>query len=101
MESFNELSDEVEAEAGGAKAETSPSKFTRELLPRSLIFRDVPMRMAITGTCDALLTQLSPGRESQFVTFYIVGEIYTVKSEQVQLASFLRCEPGPSGGEFK
>lgn len=58
------------------------------------------MRMAITGTCDALITQLSPGREFQFATFFIVGELYHVKSEDVRLASFLRCEPGPSG-EFK
>jgi hypothetical protein len=38
--------------------------------------------------------------EFNFFTAFIVGEAYTVKSEDVQLASFNRCEPGPSG-EFK
>ncbi|MHC2531784.1 hypothetical protein [Bradyrhizobium diazoefficiens] len=103
-ESFNELAADVEAEdkqaIDGKKTELPPSKFTREPLLRSSILRDVPMRMAVGGSCDALITQLSPGREFQFATFFIIGGVYNVKSEDVQLASFLRCEPGPSG-EFK
>lgn len=104
LESFNELSEEVDAEdkhaAGNKKTESQRSKFTRDPLPRSSVFRDLPMRMAVSGTCDALITQLSPGRDFQFATFFIIGEVYNVKSEDVQLASFLRCEPG-LGGEFK
>jgi hypothetical protein len=97
------LAAEVEADdkaKDGKKPETLPSKFTREPLPRSSVFREVPMRMAVSGTCNVLVTQLSPGQEFQFATFLIVGEVYNVKSEDVQLASFLGCEPGPSG-EFK
>lgn len=102
-ESFNELAADVEAEdkaADGKKPESVPSQFTTEPLPRSSVFREVTMRMAVSGTCDVLVTQLSPGRVFQFATFLIVGEVYNVKSEDVQLASFLHCEPGPSG-EFK
>ena len=102
-ESFDELAKEVEAEdksIGNKKPESTPSKFTEEALPRSRVFRDVTMRMAVSGTCNVLVTNLLPGQEYQFATFLIVGGVYNVKSEDVQLVSFLRCEPGPSG-EFK
>jgi hypothetical protein len=103
-ESFNELAADVEADdkaPDGKKPERLPSKFTTEPLPRSSVFREVTMRMAVSGACNVLVSQLSPGQEFQFATFLIVGEVYNVKSEDVQLASFLGCEPGPPSGEFK
>jgi hypothetical protein len=40
------------------------------------------------------------GGKFNFATFLIVGQVYTVKSEDVQLAVLNGCEPGP-GSEFK
>jgi hypothetical protein len=97
-ESFNEFiqGNENEDNSTEKQSEQSPSKFTAEPLQQSQIFREVPMRMAVGGTCNVLVTKLSPGQEYHFITALIVGEVYKVKSEDVRLATFFRCESGPN-----
>jgi hypothetical protein len=99
---FEELAKDAEHEdeLDLKKSEALPSRFTEDLLQNSQILRDVPMRMAIGGTCNVLVTRLLPGRDFNFATFMVVGGTYTVKSEEMQFALFHGCEPGPSG-EFK
>ena len=94
LESFNEPMERTESDS--TSSQPSPSKFTPEPLQQSQIFREVPMRMAVGGTCNVLVTKLSSGQEYHFITNLIVGEVYRVKSEDVQLATFFRCESGPN-----
>jgi len=94
LESFNEPMERTESDS--TSSQPSPSKFTPEPLQQSQIFRKVPMRMAVGGTCNVLVTKLSSGQEYHFITNLIVGEVYRVKSEDVQLATFFRCESGPN-----
>jgi len=69
--------DELEDEPEPRKSDKTPSKFTEELLQNSQILRDIPMRMAIGGTCDVLVTRLLPGRNFNFVTLMVVVGTHT------------------------
>lgn len=82
------------AETDGAKSSV-PSKFNDTLIPASKIVLDVPMRMAVNGTCNALVAQLGPGRNFLVITVLIVGGLYEVKSEDTKLVNFRGCQPGP------
>jgi hypothetical protein len=72
------------------KANDVASKFTNEPLENSQIIYDVPMRMAVGGVCDVLVTRLSPGHE---LHLRIKGAV-SVMSENIQFATFRDCEPG-------
>jgi hypothetical protein len=99
------LSEELDRIVAVDKAEDNPatstppppSKFDDTPIANSKIALDVPMRMAVNGTCDVLITQLASGQTFDFITVLIVGESHTVKSENVRLANFHGCQPGPAG----
>ncbi len=100
-ESFNEIVEELDPDRKDQqRTPKAKSKFSDTPLDRSQRVRGVPMRMAASGNCDALVTRLAPGQTFNFITIMIVGEAHTVTSEAAQLASFNQCGPGPSG-EFK
>jgi hypothetical protein len=102
MDQLDETIQEDERQDGpeAAKKEKVPSKFTAELLQASKILRDIPMRMAIGGTCDVLVTKLSAGHEFNITTNAAVTGTYSVASEDIQFATFRGCAPG-LGFEFR
>jgi hypothetical protein len=85
--------------AGAEKADPQKpfiSKFNDDPIANSQIAMDVPMRMAVNGACDVFITQLGAGESFDFITILIVGEADSVKSENVKLATFHGCLPGPT-----
>lgn len=70
-------------------------KFPKVEIPDAQVRLDLPMRMSVGATCDALVTKLSPGASFNFATFAIVGGTYWVNSEDVTLLIFFGCDPGP------
>ncbi|MHC2367411.1 hypothetical protein ACVIQT_002059 [Bradyrhizobium diazoefficiens] len=88
---------EFNKEDGKSSDPSKPSRFDDAPIDASYVAVDVPMRMAVNGVCDVLITQLSPGVTFTVVTALIVGEVSSVKSEDTRLASFHGCQPGPDG----
>lgn len=97
IEQFNEpIGDENESQKQRDQKATPPkSQFDDTLIPSSNVIVDIPMRMAVSGTCDALVTQLSPGTDFHFITMMMVGQVYSVSSDQTKLVNFHSCQPGP------
>jgi hypothetical protein len=93
-EAFDRVAAELEQDENSTNSKPlPPSKFDDTLVPGSNIAFDLPMRMAVNGTCDALVTQLASGETFQVVTWAIVGSIRAVSSDKVKLASFFGCQP--------
>jgi hypothetical protein len=95
-EAMDQMAAELAAEDNAEGPKPAASKFDDKPLAASQVAIDLPMRMAVNGTCDVLITRLSPGKTFDFVTFLIVGATHRVKSENVKLANFHGCQPGPA-----
>ncbi|MGY3693605.1 hypothetical protein ACVIGA_003685 [Bradyrhizobium sp. USDA 3240] len=95
-EAIQEMDVDADEPEGKTKPETKPPKFGDELVGNAEVALDVPMRMAVSGSCDVLVAHLAPGTSFNFATVLIVGQTYTVDSGQVRLLIFHRCQPFPS-----
>jgi hypothetical protein len=61
---------------------------------------DIPMRMSPGGSCDALVSPLSPGISFNLASFQVVSGYFNVKSENMRMISFGNCMSGVSPREF-